>query len=142
MIRVLETTNGMWKPGYNNNQAVDMTKEVSMVFFIDDQSSKTSDELFTSWATTSYKKGSTALYEKHNVDKALRCFNDGINYLPNDKCLLLLRGICRFEKGDSEGAMEDWNRMNEQGGNIDMSEYADLLKDMKGYDQLMATLKK
>lgn len=141
IIRVLQTTDGMWKPGYNNNQPTAMTKEVSMMFCREKQE-KPVTEIFTKLATTSFAKGNKALFEKHNVQKAMRCFSDGITYLPYDKSLLLMRGICRFEIGDKDGAMEDWNRLNALGDNIDMSEFAGNLQGMKGYGELMAVLKK
>ncbi len=141
IIRVLKTTNGMWKPGYNNNQQVDMTKEVSMMFCLRELD-KPVGEIFTGWASASYTKGSKALFEKRNVHKALKCFDDGINYLPYDKSLLMLRGICRYELGNKEGAFEDWNRMSNLGCDIDMSDYAELLQSMKGYEDLMAFVKK
>ena len=53
-----------------------------------------------------------------------------------------MRGICRYEVGDKVGALEDWNRLNTLGDNIDMSEYAGNLQGMKGYEELMAVLKK
>lgn len=142
MIRVLKTTIGMWKPGYNNNNPVDMTKEVSMIFYIEKELKKPTVELFKEWAAVSFRKGNKALFENQNTNKALRFFNEGINYLPYDKSLLLLRGVCRYELGDREGAMEDWNRMSGLGETIDMSEYAALLQGMKGYDELMAVMKK
>lgn len=141
MIRVLQNTNGMWKPGYNNNKPVDMLKEVSMLFYLNDQN-KPVAEMFRERATGSFNKGSNALFEKHNVNKALRCFNEGIIYLPYDKSLLLMRGICRYEVGDKKGALEDWNRMSSLGETIDMKEYAEQIKETKGYDELMAILKK
>lgn len=141
MIRILKTTNGMWKPGYNNNQPVDMTKEVSIRFYPEWQV-KPADELFTKWALSYYNNGSKALFEKHNYKKALRCLSDAINLMPNDKSLLMLRGICRYELGDSEGALQDWNRITNLGETIDMSDYTALLQGMKGYDELMAVLKK
>ncbi len=141
MIRVLKTTDGMWKPGYNNNQPIAMPKEVSMMFYPEEQK-KPVVEIFTEFATASFGKGSKALFEKHNVHKALRCFDDGMNYLPYDKSLLLMRGICRYEIGDREGAMEDWNRMSNLGCDIDMSKYAELLQGMKGYNELMAVINK
>lgn len=141
IIRVLQTTNGMWKPGYNNNQPVAMPQEVSMMFCREEQE-KSVTEIFTEYATVSFGKGTKALFEKHNVNKALRCFSDGITYLPYDKSLLLMRGICRYEIGDKDGAMEDWNRLNALGDNIDMSNYAELIQGMTGYDELMAVLKK
>jgi tetratricopeptide (TPR) repeat protein len=141
VISVLKATNGMWKPGYNNNNPVDMTKEISMIF-CNSGNSENVGELFTNLATTSYNKGIVALYEKQNVNKALKFFSNGINYLPNDKCLLLLRGTCLYELGDKEGAIQDWKRMANLGETIDMSEYTELIKGMKGYDELMAVLKK
>lgn len=53
-----------------------------------------------------------------------------------------MRGICRFETGDTEGAKEDWNRMSNLGCEIDMSNYAELIQGMKGYDELMAIIGK
>lgn len=52
-----------------------------------------------------------------------------------------MRGICRYELGDKEGAFDDWNRVAGSGG-IDMGEYAGQIAGIKGYDELMAILKK
>ena len=141
MIRVLKTTNGMWKPGFNNEHPVDMTQEVSIAFYNDEQAQE-AEKLFVKWATSSFNKGGLALFEQHNINKALKCFNEGLNYLPYNKSLLLLRGVCHYELGDREGAMEDWNRMSGLGETIDMSDYASSLQGMKGYDELMAVMKK
>jgi hypothetical protein len=65
-----------------------------------------------------------------------------LNYLPYDKSLLLMRGVCRYELGDKEGAKEDWNRMASLGEPIDMSEYTNQITGLKGYDELMAIIKK
>lgn len=35
LIRVLKTTDGMWKPGFNNKKPVEMEKEVSIMFAVD-----------------------------------------------------------------------------------------------------------
>jgi hypothetical protein len=141
MIRVLQTTDGMWKPGYNNNEPIAMTREVSMMFY-QEKPEKPVTEIFTELATASYAKGNNALFEKHNARKALRCFDDGMTYLPYDKSLLLMRGICRYEIGDREGAIEDWNRMSNLGCEINMSDYAEIIQGMKGYDELMAIIGK
>ena len=53
---ILKTTNGMWKPGYNNNNPVDMTKEVSMIFYIEKELNKPTVELFKEWAAVSFRK--------------------------------------------------------------------------------------
>ena len=43
---------------------------------------------------------------------------------------LLMRGVCRYELGDKEGAFEDWNRMAGMGGNIDISGYIAKIEGM------------
>jgi hypothetical protein len=72
----------------------------------------------------------------------MKFYTWGINYLPYDKSLLLMRGMCRYELGDNEGAKEDWNRMTNLGGNIDMSEFTAQIAEMKGYEDLKGILKK
>ncbi len=88
MIRVLQTTNGMWIPGYNNNVPAEMTKEVSMAFCAENNSSKSVTEIFTEKATHYFLDGSKVLFEKQNPKKAMKYFSRGINYLPYDKSLL------------------------------------------------------
>lgn len=139
IVNAIKSTNGMWKPGRNNNVPVSMTKEVSVAFYIDDLPNKSQPEMFTKWATTAFNKGSVALFEKSDPKKALRFYDEGVNYMPYDKNLLLLRGMCRYELGNQEGALEDWNRMASLGG-INMEEYASLVKHMKGYNEVMAIL--
>jgi hypothetical protein len=131
----------MWLPGYNNGKPVDMTKEVSMVFCLERKTAESIQELFTEKATNYFNSGTKALLEKKNPKKALKFYNWGANYLPNDNSLLLMRGLCRYELGDTEGAFDDWNRVTTSGG-IDMSEYAAQIAGMKGYGEFMAILKK
>lgn len=141
IIRALKETNGMWLPGYNNGNPVEMTKEVSMVFCLNRKSSESINELFKEKAANCFIAGSAALFEKKNPKKALKFYSWGANYLPYDNSLLLMRGLCRYELGDTEGAFDDWNRVAGSGG-IDMSEYAGKIAELKGYDELMAILKK
>jgi tetratricopeptide (TPR) repeat protein len=141
MIRVLKTTKGMWKPGLNNNQAVAMTQEASMIFYLGEQK-ESAGKIFNERAKVYYKDGGKALFEKHNANKALKCFSNGIQYLPYDKGLLLMRGFCRYELGDREGALKDWERMSSLGCEIDMSEHVKLLQGMNGYDELMTVIMK
>ena len=142
IIGVLRGTDGMWLPGYNNGNPVDMTKEVSMVFCLDNGTNKPTHEIFTEKATSYFSNGNKNLYEKHNVKKAMKFYSSGINYLPYDQSLFLMRGMCRYELGDKEGAIEDWTRMTNLGCEIDMSEYTAQLSGLKGYEELMAILKK
>jgi hypothetical protein len=137
MIRILRTTNGMWIPGYNNNEPAEMTKEVSMAFCTENNSSKSVTDVFTEKATHYFVDGSKIFFEKQNPKKAMRNFTRGINYLPYDKGLLLMRGICRFETGDKEGAHQDWERVKILGG-IEMEEsyLTENLKGLKSYEEL------
>jgi TonB family protein len=142
VIQALQQTKGMWIPGFNNNEPVEMTKEVSMVFYLDDGTSKPTHEIFSEKATEYFNTGNINLFEKHNVKKAMKSYAMGVNYLPYDKSLLLWRGMCRYELGDKEGAREDWSRIITLGGDIDMSEYMTQIEGMKGYTDMMAILKK
>lgn len=142
IIGALKNTNGMWLPGYNNGNPVDMPKEVSMVFCMENGSNKSTHEIFTEKATSYFSIANKNLYEKHNVKKAMKFYSYGVTYLPYDHSLLLMRGMCRYELGDKAGAIEDWNRMVTLGSEIDMSEYTAQLSGLKGYEELMAILKK
>jgi hypothetical protein len=142
MIRVLKTTEGMWIPGYSNNVAAEMTKEVSMAFYPAEYSSKSVTEIFIQKATHYFNDGSKTLFEKHNPKKALKFYSKGINYMPYDKSLLLLRGICRFETGDKEGAHNDWERLKTLGGfDIENKNLTDNLKVFKSYNVLAGMFK-
>ena len=143
VITVLGNTSGMWVPGTKNGQVADMVMELPFTFCVTSNSEKSIQEIFTRKATNYFTKGSELLFEKNNVKKAARYFDRGITYLPYDQSLLLLRGICRYELGDTEGAVEDWTRLNDLGG-TDMNEYMELaqLKNMKGYNEMLVILKK
>ena len=142
MIRVLQTTNGMWIPGYNNTLPAEMTKEVSMAFCTENNSSKSVTEIFNEKATHYFVDGNKALFEKQNPKKALKSFTWGINYLPYDKNLLIMRGICLYEKGDKDGAHKDWERVKIFGGcDMEDSDLTENLKGLKGYDELTSMLK-
>jgi len=135
MIRVLETTNGMWIPGYNNNVPREMPQEVSLAFYSGNNASKSVTEIFTEKATHYFSDGCKDLFEKQNPKKAIKHYSSGINYLPYEQSLLLLRGICRFETGDKEGAHKDWTRLKELGGlEMEDSYLSENLKELKSYE--------
>jgi hypothetical protein len=137
MIRILQTTNGMWIPGYNNTLPAEMTKEVSMAFCTENNSSKSVTEIFKEKATHYFVDGSKIFLEKQNPKKAIKYYNRGINYLPYDKSLLLVRGICRYETGDKEGAHQDWERVKTLGGfDIENSYLTENVKGLKSYEEL------
>jgi hypothetical protein len=132
----------MWIPGYNNKEPAAMTKEVTMAFYGGNNASKSVTEIFTEKASHYFIDGSKTLFEKKNPKKAARYYSKGINYLPYDKSLLLVRGFCRFETGDKEGAHQDWTRVKELGGyDMEDSYLTENLKGLKSYDELTSIFK-
>lgn len=141
VILVLSQTNGMWVPGIKNGEPAEMSLEIPFTFCTSKADSKSINKIFLEKAIANFTKGSEMLFIKDNSKKALRYFDNGITYLPYDKSLLLLRGMCRFDLGDKEGAVEDWSRLRELGG-PDFSEFTEQITEMKGYEEMLAVLKK
>jgi hypothetical protein len=136
VIAVLKTTSGMWKPGFINEDAVPMDKEVSVVFKLQEQSANEFKEL----ARTYYTRACDNLLMKQDPKHALKYFDKGIMLLPKDRSLLALRGLTRYELGDKDGALGDWNRIKNLGG-IEGDEYIEQYITMKGYDNHLFTMK-
>jgi len=131
VIRVLKTTNGMWVPGYNNGNPVEMEKEISIVFQV---TGSVFDKDFETLARKHFTNGSIALFTKENPKKSIKLFDKGIKLLPSDESLLFMRGMARFEVGDKDGAYRDWERINKIGGTINVDdEYRAGLNELKGY---------
>ena len=127
----------MWKPGFNDDKPSAMEKEISMVFKIEDLANND----FRDIAKHFYADGSRALFNKSNPKKALRSFDNGMVYLPNDKALLVLRGLTRFELGNKEGALRDWTRVKTLGG-MESKEYLENFNSMKGYAEMINVIEK
>lgn len=139
MIRVLKTTDGMWNPGYNNGIPTAMEHEVTAIFG-DNTDGKIANR-FISKATNYFKQGSKNLMIKDNPAKALRSYSQGLRYLPNDESLLLMRGMCYYELGETEKAKKDWERVASQGG-IEPNDKIDYdLSTMKGFPELTQIVK-
>ncbi len=141
VIRVLTTTNGMWKPGLNNGKRVAMEKEVSMVFCVEKSEFNSIKKHFVHKVTVYFNNANKKLFVKHSPQKALKQYDKGIRYLPNDKALLYMRGLCRYECGDEDGARRDWNRIVSLGG-VDVGVFAYDAGEMKGYDEMTKILAK
>jgi TonB family protein len=137
VIRALLTTNGMWEPGKIEQEKVSMESEVSITFVITDMSHMNFNDL----AKKYFSRATVSLFSKHDFSRALRNFDKGIVLLPNDKSLLLLRGMTRFELGDKEGALKDWTRIKTLGG-LESEEYIKMCSSMNGYEQMSQVLEK
>lgn len=139
LIRVLKNTNGMWMPGYNDGEPIAMEHEVSMMLGDCGQDKIISH--FVAQSVKYYCLGSSTLLVEQKPKKALQYFNKSIRYTPNDKGVLLLRGICSYELGKTEDAKRDWERIVYLGG-LDYSvNYAELA-EMKGYSEMTNILAK
>lgn len=135
VIRVLKITNGMWIPRYENGKPMAMNKEVSVVFQINPSSD------FVAMAKSYLVKANQKFFIDRQPRKALKYLDKGINLLPHDETLLVVRGMCRYELGDETGAQEDWDRITDT-GKIALGDYTAQLEEMKGYNKLMNRFKK
>ena len=61
--------------------------------------------------------------------------------MPNDKAMLLMRGLCHYKLGDEESARKDWERVIELGG-IAQGANLESLTDLKGYEEMTKILAK
>lgn len=110
VTEALQHTEGLWKPGANNDELVSMEKEVAISFRY-----KESPD-FVEKAQWYFKKGAKKMFIKEKPDLALKYFNHGVTLLPNSKPLLAARGLAKYELGDESGACKDWNRVKNLGG--------------------------
>ena len=141
IVRVLKTTEGMWKPGLKDQKPVDMPQEVSMMFVASPANRNTPVEYFTRMAKNSWLRGNILFVEKHNPKKALKFYNESVKYLPYDPATLLLRGFCKYELGDKSGARADWERVSTI-GKYDADEFIETLASLSGYDEMKLVLNK
>jgi len=137
VVRVLKTTNQMWNPGMNNETPVAMEKEVSIAFKISTDDNLVNPTDFFLQAKRNFDNGSKKFFIKENNKSALRYYDKAMQYLPNDKAILLSRGMCRYELGDKNGACQDWNRIKTLGG-IDGNVYLDNFCEFKGYADMIS----
>ena len=135
VINVLATTNGMWKPGFNNEKPVAMETEVSIAFRLEGIPHND----FYQMGRKYFSQGAITLFNKESPKKALRFFDKGIVLLPNEKGLLALRGLTRFELGDRDGALRDWQRIKSLGG-FEGNVYLEKFGDFKGYAEMITTI--
>ncbi len=136
VIRVLKTTNGMWKPGNTNGIVGEMGKEVSLVFRLAD-----SPLSFNDLGKIYFANGAEMLFKRQSPKKALKYFDKGITLLPNATGMLALRGLSRFELGDKDGALRDWTRIKNLGG-VEWNVFKEGYIDINGYAEMNQVLGK
>lgn len=79
------------------------------------------------------------MFVKANINGSLNNYNKATQYLPNDKCLLATRGLCKYELGDKTGACQDWNRIKALGG-LESDYYLSKLCEHTGYSEMISIL--
>ena len=137
IIRVLKSTSGMWLPGTSDEKRVSMSREISLAINCN------GDRDFEKIARSNFERAHKLWFTRNKPEKALRHYNKGIRYRPYDESLLFMRGLCKFELGDKEGAREDWCRFNDCGGTVDWEEkfLSDHKHQLKTYDEVVDILK-
>jgi TonB family protein len=138
VLRVLKTTNRMWNPGMRNGEIVDMEREISIVFSLDENMQNTPN--FFVYAKRNFDKANKKFFVDKSNKRALKYYNRAVKYIPNDKSLLVTRGMCRYELGDSKGACQDWIRVKSLGG-FESEEYLKRFSDFEGYAQMIDIVK-
>ncbi|HET6560169.1 MAG TPA: TonB family protein [Prolixibacteraceae bacterium] len=140
VIRVLTATSGQWKSASIDGQPSAMIHEVSVVFKCNDNND------FMLMAKNYFLKGNKLLALKKDPKKALKYYDMGIMLTPNEESLLVARAICKYELGDVDGAVRDWNRMMtlDNTGNNDFktTPLPHDLSNFKGYVELIQLTKK
>jgi len=104
MLRLLKATSGNWVPAKLKGVPIAKEKEISVVFKLE------GTEDFVAMARDYAKRGNKKFFTKKEPEKAMKFYDMAINLLPNDDCLLTMRGLCKLELGDEEGALNDWKR--------------------------------
>ena len=135
VIQMLRQTSGMWTPGLKNGKPAKMEKEISILFKYDEFEEFAIHKDFKKKAKGLLERGNKLLLEKNKPEKALKYFNRGIRYLPNEDCLLISRGMCRYKLGDIKGAHEDWTRLKAV-GKIDLGneKLVERFRNFDGYE--------
>lgn len=133
VISILQNTNGMWIPGYNNSNPVEMEKEVYVTFRINGVPHPLD---FNVQGTKYFVKGGELLLVDNNPKKALKFYDKAVKLLPFDESILLMRGFARYETGDKDGANSDWQRIVSLGHSLN-SAYLSQITELKGYAEFV-----
>ncbi len=134
IIQALYSTSGMWKPAVRDGSNGMCYPTVSLCFSLQKDNEATL-KYFNEHAKTHFNKATACMFVDHKIKKAERLFDQVLTYKPNDSSTLYLRGICRYDRGNVEGALEDWNRYsNITGFTTPPEELALDAKEFKGVE--------
>lgn len=133
VVRVLISTSGMWRPAFENGQPVAKEREVSIVFAPGELNP---EQKFVKRARECLAQGNKQFFLKKNNKNALYFYDRAIRYIPNDKGLLVNRGMCKYQLCDKAGACRDWNRIRTLGG-MEGDTYLANFSEYKGYSEMI-----
>ncbi len=102
VISALEATQGMWNPGTNNGNPVEMEKEVSVVFKFEGSEMYKTAQYYAVRADKALKEG--------NYSKAIKLYNKAFAFCPNCPSKIYQRGLANYYSGDQKGALKDFER--------------------------------
>lgn len=136
LIEMLKKTSGMWTSGLKNENPVTMEKEISILFKYGEFEQFALHKDFEEKAKACLDRGNKLLLVKNKPKKALKLYNRAIKYCPNEDCLRVARGLCRYELGDVEGARNDWERMTIAGISPEAKELMGQLSGLEGISEL------
>lgn len=131
--RVLTSTSGMWRPAIEKGQPVAKEREVTIVFAPGELNPA---QKFVDQARECLALGNKQFFLKKNNKSALYFYDRAVRYIPNDKGLLVTRGMCKYQLGDKAGACRDWNRIRTLGG-MEGDIYLDNFCEYKGYSDMI-----
>ncbi|TKG94088.1 TonB family protein [Puteibacter caeruleilacunae] len=106
VIQMVKSTDGMWKPGLNDNMPVAMKKQVQVRFSIGN-----ADHLRMAQKLC-YK--ATKVLNKDRYKRALKLLDRAVALYPHEGSILQ-RSMARYQAGDTSGACEDWQRLKYSG---------------------------
>ncbi|MEI6276489.1 MAG: energy transducer TonB [Prolixibacteraceae bacterium] len=131
--RVLMSTSGMWRPAFENGKPVAKVREVSILFTPGELNP--TDKFFRE-AQDFLVLGNKQFFNRKNNKNALYFYDRAVRYVPNDKCLLVTRGMCKYQLGDKAGACRDWNRIRTLGG-MEGDAYLENFCEYTGYSEMI-----
>lgn len=140
IISVLQLTSGSWEPGTKNGEPVSMESEVSMVFMLHPNVD------FVEMAKENMGKGNELLFLKNQPKRALKFYDDAINFLPNNETIHAIRGFCKYRIGDEDGANRDWDRANiladRKGIFVDFEKLAKSSTNQQEFEKMLLSVEK
>ena len=133
ILRVLESTSGLWKPYLENGKPVAREKEISIAIAGDGINPT---QRFLQLAKKQFALGNKKFLTKKESKSALYFYDKALCYMPYYKCILSTIVMWKYQIGDKQGACQDWNRVKTLGG-IEADSFLNNFCEMEGYTEMI-----